>query len=406
MSEWVLTPLGDVTSQVRDVVKMAPGRSYDLLGLRMYGGGVYLRETVTAETSKASHLYRASAGQFVYNRMFAWGGAFGVVPNELDGSFVSNEFPLFDADPGRLLVDYLRLYFQQPAVWERIDSASSGTTKSRNRWKESLFRAHMIALPPLPEQRRIVDIMAAVDEQVAALEVEQAGARRLLKTALTKAFAETSGHSATIVDLCEHIVGGIWGSPEGHGEVDRLALGPRIYSRGTTDFITDGSPIRSLSAKQAASRTVQEGDIILERSGGSTEQPVGRVVIAGPGLQPCVPTDFQRLLRADSKQVLPKFLFWRLHHDWADGLTRNYSRRTTGIMNLSVKDYLARAIDVPPFPIQAAIVETADAIDARLRATIAELATLRVFRSTLLTSCLNQAVEIPESYDAILEPRP
>ena len=48
----------------------------------MWGGGVYQRETVDSTSSKAKTLYKVSGGQFIYNRMFAWGGAFGVVPKD------------------------------------------------------------------------------------------------------------------------------------------------------------------------------------------------------------------------------------------------------------------------------------------------------------------------------------
>ena len=92
MSEWTPVRLGEVTTQVRDAVKVAVGPKYPLLGVKWYAEGPFLRETVSSETSKATTLYRVSPGQFIYNRMFAWKGAFGIVGDGLAGSFVSNEF--------------------------------------------------------------------------------------------------------------------------------------------------------------------------------------------------------------------------------------------------------------------------------------------------------------------------
>ncbi len=260
-----------------------------------------------------------------------------------------------------------------------------------------------VRLPPLPEQRRIVDVMSAVDAQIEALAEEAKAGRHALARLIADSFGMASSTAAPIVDLCSQVIGGIWGSPEGEGEVDVLALGPRIYSPRTTDFVTDGSPVRSFSAKQVESRLVRLNDIILERSGGSPEQPVGRVVIAGLGLEPCVPTDFQRLMRPDPELVEPRYLYWRLQHDWNAGVTRSYSRKTTGITNLSVKDYIARPIPVPPRSEQVGLVARADATDAALRGTTAELARLRLFRIVLLTSVLNQDIEIPESYESLLK---
>ncbi len=211
---------------------------------------------------------------------------------------------------------------------------------------------------------------------------------------LAEHFSAVEGEPHRIVDLCSHVVGGVWGKPEGEVEVERLALGPRIYTPGTSDFVTDGSPVRSFTTKQADTRTVREQDIILERSGGSPEQPVGRVAIAGPGLEPCVPTDFQRLMRVDPEKALPKYVFWRLRHDWASGLTRNYSRRTTGITNLSVKEYIAREVSMPSLKEQAGLVETFEAVDALVVTVRAEAASLRQVRARLLSGLLDRTINI------------
>ncbi|GAA2840780.1 hypothetical protein [Kribbella solani] len=402
MSEWELVRLGDVTSQIQDVVKVAPGVEYPLLGVRWYAAGPFLREVVTSDNSKATRFYRAQPGQFIYNRMFAWKGSFGLVNADLDGSYVSNEFPLFECD-ARLMPEFLKLHFGQPSVWAAIERVSTGTTASRNRWKESQFGEYQVALPSRAEQRRIVDIIAALDAHIDGLAREVAKARHLLRCLLADHFESVAGDEIPIVDLCAHVIGGIWGSPEGESEVDVLALGPRIYSPGTADFVTDGSPMRSFSRKQVEPRQVQPNDIVLERSGGSPEQPVGRVVIAGEGLPPCVPTDFQRLIRPDAEKIDPRYLFWRLQHDWNSGITRAFSRRTTGITNLSVKEYIARQVPVPDHAVQAMVISSFNAVALSIDAAEAERICLRNFRSSILAALLNQEIEIPESYDALLE---
>ncbi len=243
---------------------------------------------------------------------------------------------------------------------------------------------------------------SALDSQIEALEAEAAAARRALVRFLESELAQLDGRPVPIVELCSKVIGGVWGSPEGESEVDMLALGPRVYSFGSTTLVTTDSPVRSFTAKQVADRRVRDGDIILERSGGSPEQPVGRVVIASDGLEPCVPTDFQRLLRPDTEKVVPRFLFWHLQADWDAGISTHYSRRTTGITNLSIKEYIAREVSVPTMGEQEAIVEGADGIDAVAQALSAEVAALRSVRSNLLTALLSQEIEIPSSYDDLL----
>jgi type I restriction enzyme S subunit len=48
------------------------------------------------------------AKQFIYSRLFAFEGAYGVVPDEFDGLFVSNEYPTFDLDTSRVTPDFVQ----------------------------------------------------------------------------------------------------------------------------------------------------------------------------------------------------------------------------------------------------------------------------------------------------------
>jgi type I restriction enzyme S subunit len=288
---------------------------------------------------------------------------------------------------------FLLLSFLRPEVLSQIGAVRAGS-EGRARWKESDFEAWMVDIPPLSVQERIVEVIGAVDTQIAALGAEVTEVQRLLNRLLADHFLTIDGDAQRIVDLCSHVVGGVWGEPEGVGEVNRLALGPRIYAPGTSDFVTDGSPVRSFTAKQAESRTVQEQDIILERSGGSADQPVGRAAIAGPGLEPCVPTDFQRLLRVDPTKALPMYVFWRLRHDWVSGLPRDYSRRTTGITNLSVKEYIAREVLVPSAEEQVRLVRNAAMVEALIIGLQVEADRLRAVRIALLSNILAQTITI------------
>ena len=75
-------------------VRVEPGQAYPLLGVRWYGKGAFLGEVVSSETTKASAFYAVPTGDFIYSRLFAWKGSFGLIPPGLSVSYVSGEFPL------------------------------------------------------------------------------------------------------------------------------------------------------------------------------------------------------------------------------------------------------------------------------------------------------------------------
>jgi type I restriction enzyme S subunit len=104
--------------------------------------------------------------------MFVTEGAFGLVTQDLSNGVVSNEFPVYDLDPTRVLPDWLLLKFQDPSTVRAVAAETTGGTKSRRRWKEDQFEAFVIDLPPIPVQREIVRILSTFSELETELKAE------------------------------------------------------------------------------------------------------------------------------------------------------------------------------------------------------------------------------------------
>lgn len=153
------------------------------MGVRWHGKGAYDRGIGTTLTIKAKTLYRARAGDFVFNRIDTQKGAFDVVPNSLDGALATNEFPLYETDRELLLPQFLLIYFRQRAVLRAIEASRAGS-EGRARWKERDFESWVIPLPDLPVQSRIVDLMSSVDRCASALEAESGGSGNRLGSLL------------------------------------------------------------------------------------------------------------------------------------------------------------------------------------------------------------------------------
>jgi type I restriction enzyme S subunit len=258
-------------------------------------------------------------------------------------------------------------------------------------------------LPPLDEQHRIVDILEQADQVIDSASSEVAALHTLLESSLRGEAITARGSTSTIAGLCLAIIGGIWGLPPGQAEIDVYALGPRIFSQGSPYFSTVGSPKRSVTDGQLESRLVQVDDIILERSGGGPDQPVGRVVYAPRDLEPCIPTDFMRLLRCNPELVEPRYLYWRLRGDYLAGETRSFQRQTTGINNLSVPAYLARQIEVPDRTAQTSLVGCWDSMAAAIVAASTARDAHKQLRTALLNDLISGEHRIGREYDDLLE---
>lgn len=170
-----LVPLGEVLTPVSRSEKPGALKEYSLLGVRLDGQGPFLREKKLGSQIAGSILYKVEAGDFIYSRLFAWRGAFGLIDVMLDGCYVSGEFPLFRATNGKVDLRYLNYWFRIRSTLEKVEADCTGSTPlTRNRFKEEFFLRLQIPLPPLDEQRRIV---ARIEELAAKIE-EAKGLRK------------------------------------------------------------------------------------------------------------------------------------------------------------------------------------------------------------------------------------
>ena len=173
--------MGDVLEVSREPIKVDRSREYPNLGIYSFGRGLFAKSPIDGAKTSASTLYRVRAGQFIYSRLFAFEGAFGVVPDHMHGWFVSNEYPTFDVDRSQALVEYLHLAICRPSTWEELAAMTVGMGHRRQRLRPDDFLAFEIELPPLEEQQATVECVRAIDRTIAASEKEATRVHDLLR---------------------------------------------------------------------------------------------------------------------------------------------------------------------------------------------------------------------------------
>ena len=171
-------------------VPVAPDGQYKQITARLWGKGLTLRGEVPGAAIAAPRQFCAKAGQFLISRIDARHGAFGIVPAELDGALVSNDFPCFDIDASTVLPHYFEWYSRTPQFVDLCRRASEGST-NRVRMKEEKFLKMAVPLPSLEEQFSIVqrlDMVAAlVAERRRAIEAAERETQALLLKAFQRA---------------------------------------------------------------------------------------------------------------------------------------------------------------------------------------------------------------------------
>ena len=90
---------------------------------------------------------------------------------------------------------------------------------------------------------------------------------------------------------------------------------------------------------------MKANDIVFEVSGGSKGQPVGRALLLNKNLfnqfnDNVICASFCKLLRTDTKQILPEIVYLHLLNIYNNGKIEKYQTQSTGIINFKFTFFL------------------------------------------------------------------
>ncbi len=184
--------LGKLLRRSDEAAVLAPEADYHEVTIKLWGKGVISRGKVRgSEVGTTRRFVRAN--QLILSKIDARHGAIGLVPQELDGAIVSNDFPSFTVVMEFVDPAFLGWLVRSTQFVELCKASSEGTT-NRVRIKEDRFLAQQITLPLLVEQQAIVARLNTLKNKVrqvtAHLDAIEADAERLLAVRFREAIAD------------------------------------------------------------------------------------------------------------------------------------------------------------------------------------------------------------------------
>lgn len=261
-----------------------------------------------------------------------------------------------------------------------------------------------VLLPPLVEQRRIVDLIAAVDDAIVTAEAESENAAGLLRAALDSMLTE-NGPTVTVADLAVQprgLVGGPFGSSLVRSDYDVQGVpvirgvnmpGPLDKSIGGDFVFVSPEKAESLAGNQAL-----PGDVIFTQRGtiGQVgivpDEPYDRYVVSQSQMRLRV-----NLLHADPDYV--RFVFT------APSMVASLKaeNRATANPHINLGVLSRTSLPLPHLDEQLRLVSLWGEIEAVGRTSRETADDLRALRSNLLTALLSGEHEIPSTYDQFLD---
>ena len=172
-----------------------------------------------------------------------------------------------------------------------------------------------------------------------------------------------------LIDITGKAISGEWGNDDNTGTGIPVLRTTNFTNEGVINY--SNVVTRDIAKKDLSQKYLQPGDIIIEKSGGSDKQPVGRVVYFDGEPNSYLFNNFTGCLRVCNKDVwYPRYVFYALYGNYINGRTRRYENKTTGLHNLKTDQY------VQDFAIQEQPIEYQQKVVAKLDK-VTELITLR-----------------------------
>ncbi|HUN20258.1 MAG TPA: restriction endonuclease subunit S [Muribaculaceae bacterium] len=154
--------IGEFLMRNKTTVTIQNGIKYKRVTIRIRNGGVIPRDEVMGENIGTKRQFLVSKGQFILSKIDARNGAMGIIPTELDGAIVTQDFLPYDIDTSKINPQYFVLVCTTNQFVAFCQSCSSGTT-NRQRVNEAQFLNIKVPVPSLEEQEELI---ATYDKQI------------------------------------------------------------------------------------------------------------------------------------------------------------------------------------------------------------------------------------------------
>lgn len=394
-SSWVWTTLGEITSIIGDGLHGTP--NYDLSGRYFFinGNNLTNRRIIIKEDTK-----RVSEDEYVKYRkplnestvLVSINGTIGNVGTYNNENVVLGKSACYFNLLPYILKDYICNLIESDYFLKYAFKSATGSTIKNVPLKA--INEFCVPLPPLQEQKRIVErvehLLSFVDSIGNSKEklqenIKQAKSKildlaihgklvpqdpadepacELLKRINPKAeITYDNGHYqklpkgwciTSISEMCENI-NGLW---KGKKE-PFVKVGVIRNANFTKDFKLDYSKIEYIDVEERAfkKRHLLNGDLIVEKSGGSDNNPVGRAILYEGKDAVFSFSNFTMVLRIHYKDVLSyKYLYYYIMDKYQKGEMRLMQTQTTGLHNLILDKYLDIPLCLPPYQEQQRII--------------------------------------------------
>ncbi len=259
----------------------------------------------------------------------------------------------------RLLSKYLFYWFNSKFGKDSLITRAIGSSQAA--LTIDILKKYKLFLPPINVQQAIISILSAYDDLIEnnnrRIKILEKMAENLYKEWFVRfrfPGYESSSFVASSIgripegfsvlkmqDVIDYHIGGGWGSDvrDKNFECEAFVI------RGTDfPYVKEGilstCPRRYHKINNYRTRKLEEGDIILEVSGGTAEQPVGRALLVTKDTlrrfgRKLICASFCKLVRLKRNIISPYYFIYWMHFLYSTRIIEKFQLQSTGIINFA-----------------------------------------------------------------------
>lgn len=164
---WRLRKIGEQLKEVPRSINMEDAIEYSLVTVKRRYGGVVPRERLKGRAIKVKTQFVVRNGDFLISKRQIVHNACGIVPLELDGSIVSNEYSVLGPKRG-CDIEFFNFFVQQPAVSASFLNSSVGIVIEKMLFKLKDWLKHEFLFPSFDEQKKIAAFLVSLAHKLTA----------------------------------------------------------------------------------------------------------------------------------------------------------------------------------------------------------------------------------------------
>lgn len=268
--------------------------------------------------------------------------------------FGSTEFHVLRAGPD-VLPEWL-FYFVRREPFRHEAKRNFTGTAGQQRVPTTFLAQAPIPIPPLAEQRRIVDLLTRAEGIVRLRREAQRKAAELIPAIFIDMFGEPAGNPkcwpmVPLSNVAEVISGVAKGRKLAPTEAVEL---PYLRVANVKDGHLDLAEVKTIEIKHGELERllIRPGDLLMTEGGDPDK--LGRAALWNGEIERCVHQNHLFKVRCDRARVLPSFLRSMAGSAYGKAYFLSVAKKTTGIASINKTQLSGFPVLVPPLALQQA----------------------------------------------------